>query len=121
MRILAVHFKPQKMKQILTGFFSIFIFISLNVSANAQRTQTASGFNSEVSKVESNMKAAFKKGRLTQREYDKLLDEAQDIRQVIDKSMIDDYLTSKEKNSINSKISGLKNKLYKYQHNREIY
>lgn len=109
------------MKQISIAFFFVILFVCIKVDANAQRVQTARSFNSEVAKVEANMKAAFKKRKLTQKEYDKLLNESAKVRQTIDKAMIDDVLTPKEKNSINSKISGLKSRLYKYQHNNEIY
>lgn len=109
------------MKQILVGFFVILLFVCVNTSANAQRTQTAKAFRAEVSKVTAGINSAYKKRRLTRKEYDKLINEIGNIHQAIDKAMIDDFLTPKEKNSINSKISGAKNKLHKYQHNREIY
>ncbi len=67
------------------------------------------------------IKTAYKKGRITQTEYDKLMREQYVIEETIDKYNADGYLDASEKNKIHDKLVRAEKRLRRYKHNGEIY
>lgn len=78
-------------------------------------------FTKTMNQQKAAIKAAYKKGRITQREYGKLMDEQQDIGVTIRKYSADGYLSSTEKDRIASKQRRAADRLRKYRTNRERY
>ncbi|ANH82654.1 hypothetical protein A8C56_18235 [Niabella ginsenosidivorans] len=68
-----------------------------------------------------NIQAAYRKGRLTEKEYYKLMEEQESIRYAIGKYNLDGYLSCDEKNKIAAKQQRAANRLRKYQVNGERY
>ncbi|MCF0063182.1 hypothetical protein MUK70_06570 [Dyadobacter chenwenxiniae] len=81
----------------------------------------AQNFKSELKKLNSEVKAAYRNKKLTELEYAKLQREQDVIQATIEKAQADDLMTPDEKNKIHSKIVRAKKKLAKYKTNREIY
>lgn len=99
------------MKSLLTLFvFLVFVGIC-----------TAQSIEENRAKQEQRIKEAFKKKKLTELEYSKLMTEQKKIKDAIQIAKADGVMTPKEKNAINKKLNGVEKKLLKYQNNAEIY
>jgi len=72
-------------------------------------------------KQEKEIKAAYKKKKITELEYNKLMREQEIIKQAMDKYEADEVWTSKEKNAIHGKLERAANRLRKYKVNSEVY
>lgn len=81
----------------------------------------AQNFKAELRKLNGQIEAAYKSGKVTANEYAKLKKEKNIIQLTIDKAMADDILTPDEKNKIHSKLVRSRKRLAKYKTNREIY
>jgi ATP-dependent protease HslVU (ClpYQ) ATPase subunit len=78
-------------------------------------------FSKTMTQQKAAIKTAYKKKRLTHKEYNKLMDEQQVIYNTIEKYKDDGYLSSEEKNKIASKQQRAANRIRKYQVNNERY
>lgn len=96
---------------LITIFFSLFF----SISAYAQN------FKAKQASQERTIKTAYKKGRITEREYQKLLDEQDIIKETIRKYEADKYLTPHEKNVIHDKLVKAEKRLKRYKTNGEVY
>lgn len=81
----------------------------------------AQNFAADLKKLNSEINAAKKAGKLTEVEYGKLKNEQEIIKVAIEKANADNVMTPAEKNKIHSKIIRSKKRLSKYKTNREIY
>lgn len=96
-------------------FFMAAFCIGLTVPGHAQN------FYKVQRQQKANIQAAYRKGRLTEKEYYKLMEEQETIRYTIEKYQLDRYLSYDEKNKIAAKQERAANRLRKYQVNRERY
>lgn len=78
-------------------------------------------FRAQQKSQEKAIKAAYKKGRVTQVEYDKLMREQYIIKETIEKYYADDYLEPSEKNRLHDKLERAERRLSRYKRNGEIY
>ena len=67
------------------------------------------------------VKAAYKAKKVTENEYNKLMDEQEVIKNTIEKYEADGYLDSHEKNVIADKQDRAKDRLRRYKTNSERY
>ncbi|MGC4231936.1 MAG: hypothetical protein QM594_02910 [Niabella sp.] len=81
----------------------------------------AQNFKKQQKQQRAAIEAAYRKKRVTQREYYKLIAEQESIVYAIQKAEADGYMDSREKNSIYGKIQRAEKRLRKYKTNREIY
>lgn len=95
--------------------FFVLVAMFLSIAGNTQN------FSKTMSRQKSTIKAAYKKRKITQKEYNKLMDEQQLIYNTIEKYKGDGYLSSDEKNKIASKQQRAANRIRKYQTNNERY
>ncbi|MCB0695746.1 MAG: hypothetical protein KDC07_00195 [Chitinophagaceae bacterium] len=72
-------------------------------------------------KQEKEIKAAYKKKKVSELEYNKLMREQEIIKQAMEDYAADDVWTSKEKNAIYGKLERAEKRLRKYKTNHEIY
>ncbi len=93
----------------------VFIAMFLSIAGYSQN------FSKTMSQQKATIKAAYKKRKITQKEYNKLMDEQQVIYNTIEKYKADGYLSSDEKNKIASKQQRAANRIRKYQTNNERY
>ncbi len=98
------------MKSIITLLFVLFV-----VSASAQN------FNAMQQSQEKTIKAAYKKKKVTELEYNKLMREQEIIKQTIYKYEADKLLDSHEKNVIQDKLDRAEKRLKRYKTNSERY
>lgn len=96
-------------------FFVFAIIIAGSIHVNAQN------FKATQKSQEKLIKSAFKHKKVTEREYNKLMDEQEKIKSVIDRYMADGELDSHEKNVIHDKQERAAKRLKKYQTNGEVY
>ncbi|HRO41985.1 MAG TPA: hypothetical protein PL009_04090 [Flavipsychrobacter sp.] len=96
-------------------YFLLFFSLGLCLNANAQN------FKGKQKSQERTIKAAFKSGKVTEREYYKLLDEQEAIKQAIAKYQADDVWTPHEKNVIHDKLVRAEKRLRRYKTNGEVY
>lgn len=102
------------MKRIL---FLLMLPLMLCVT-NDVHAQNFKGRQKEQIKV---IKAAYKAKKVTENEYNKLMDEQQVIKRTIEKYESDGYLDSHEKNVIADKQDRAKDRLRRYKTNSERY
>jgi 3-hydroxymyristoyl/3-hydroxydecanoyl-(acyl carrier protein) dehydratase len=95
-------------------FSTLLIYLGTLIS-NAQN------FRADLKKLNAQIVASRKSGKLTETEYGKLMREQEIIKLAIDKAKADDIVTADEKNKIHSKIVRSRKRLAKYKTNREIY
>ncbi|MCF2490786.1 hypothetical protein [Dyadobacter sp. CY347] len=95
--------------------------IAMLISLASAHISHAQDFKSELKKLDSEIKAAYKNKKLTELEYSKLQREQDVIQATIEKAQADDIMTPDEKNKIHSTIIRSKKRLAKYKTNREIY
>jgi hypothetical protein len=100
------------MKKLLVTSFLLFGFIC---------SATAQNFSAQQKKQEKLIKATYKKGRVTQQEYQKLMHEQDVIKETIEKYKADGILTPTEKNRIYDKLQRAEKRLKRYKTNGEIY
>lgn len=81
----------------------------------------AQNFKAKQRSQERIIKAAYKKGKITEREYYKLMKEQDQIKYAIYKYEADDYWTPHEKNVVHEKLVRAERRLRNYQTNSEIY
>jgi hypothetical protein len=72
-------------------------------------------------KQEKIIKSAHNKGKITELEYDKLMNEQQIIKSSIRKAALDGVWTSRELNYVNGKLERAEKRLIRYKNNSEIY
>jgi hypothetical protein len=94
---------------------TLFIGLGLSVSANAQN------FKAKQKSQERTIKAAYKSGKITEREYYKLMDEQEAIKEAIVKYSIDEVWTPHEKNVVHDKLVRAEKRLRRYKTNGEVY
>ena len=92
------------------------ILLGTSVSGYAQED-----LKSRQKKQEKEIKAAYKKKKVTEQEYTKLMREQEIIKQAMDEYAADDVWTSKEKNAIHGKLERADKRLKKYKTNSEVY
>lgn len=97
--------------------FTIMFFIGLAFSLNAN----AQNFKSKQKSQERIIKTTYKKGKITEREYYKLMDEQEAIKQAIIKYEADDIWTPHEKNAVHDKLVRAEKRLRRYKTNGEVY
>lgn len=96
--------------------FLVFVFTICPVMfLNAQN------FRAQQRQQRAAIQSAYKKRRITQKEYYKLMNEQEAIAYAIAKAGADGYIDAREKNSINGKLQRADKRLFKYKTNREIY
>ena len=81
----------------------------------------AQSFKSKQRSQEKIIKAAFKSGKVTEREYYKLMDEQEAIKEAIARYNADDIWTPHEKNVIHDKLVRAEKRLRRYKTNGEVY
>ncbi len=81
----------------------------------------AQNFKAKQRSQEKVIKSAYKSGKITAREYDKLMHEQATIKETISKYEIDDFLTPHEKNVIHDKLVRAEKRLRRYRTNGEVY
>lgn len=91
------------------------LMYGLSLNTNAQN------FPKEMKQQRANIEAAYKKKRITEKEYNKLLQEQDIIKETYDKYNSDDYLSPEEKNRIASKLQRAAKRIRRYQNNNERY
>lgn len=72
-------------------------------------------------KQEKAIKDAYKKKKVTELEYNKLMREQEIIKETIKEYEADDDFTPKEKNAVNGKLQRAEKRLKKYKTNSEVY
>jgi len=101
------------MKTITTIMLGIAICSS--VAAGAQN------FRAQQQSQERTIKAAYKKGKVTPNEYEKLMREQDIIREAIRKYSYDGIWTEHEKNVVHDKLARAQKRLRRYRTNGEVY
>lgn len=98
------------MKSIIT-----FLFVLVAFSVSAQN------FNAMQQSQEKTIKAAYKRKKVTEIEYNKLMREQEIIKQTIYKYEADKQLDPHEKNVIQDKLDRAEKRLKRYKTNAERY
>ncbi|MCC6288855.1 MAG: hypothetical protein IT249_13315 [Chitinophagaceae bacterium] len=81
----------------------------------------AQNFPKQIKEQRANIESIYKKKRITEKEYYKLLQEQDIIKEAYDKYNSDGYLSPEEKNRIASKLQRAAKRLRRYQSNAERY
>lgn len=81
----------------------------------------AQHFSSQQQGQERLIKSAQKRGRITAKEYDKLMNEQATIRRTIAEAEADGTWTPREKNAVAGKLNRAEKRLRRYKNNREVY
>lgn len=81
----------------------------------------AQNFKAQQKRQRAAIESAYKKRRVTLREYRKLIDEQQSIAYAVARAGADGYMDAREKNSIYGKLQRAERRLQKYRTNREVY
>ena len=81
----------------------------------------AQNFKKEQQSQERTIKAAQRKHRISDREYEKLMREQYAIKQAIEKAAFDGIWTAREKNAVAGKLDRAENRLRRYKTNGEVY
>jgi ATP-dependent protease HslVU (ClpYQ) ATPase subunit len=71
--------------------------------------------------LQATIKSAYKGKKITEKEYLKLMEEQEIIKNTMAKAQADDVVTPDEKNKIHSKLVRARKRLAKYRTNREVY
>jgi len=98
-------------------FFLVILFVGMGFGLTAE----AQNFKSKQKSQEKTIKSAYKSGKITEREYYKLLDEQELIKEAIAKFEADDIWTPHEKNTIHDKLVRAEKRLRRYRTNGEVY
>lgn len=81
----------------------------------------STNFKGKQKEQEKAIKAAFKAKKITENEYNKLMDEQEAIKSTIGKYELDDYLDAHEKNTIYDKQERAADRLRRYKTNGERF
>lgn len=81
----------------------------------------AQDFKAKQKEQEKAIKAAHKAKKITDLEYEKLMQEQEIIKQTMEDYALDDVWTPKEKNAIHAKLERAAKRIRKYKTNNEIY
>ncbi len=100
------------MKKLYLVFIAL---LAISFQASAQN------FKSKQKQQERVIKSAYKRGKITEREYYKLMDEQEKIKEAITKYDADDYWTPHEKNVVHDKLVRAEKRLRRYKTNGEVY
>ena len=84
-------------------------------------TVHAQNFRAQQQSQERTIKAAYKKGRVTANEYEKLMREQEIIRETIRKYSYDGIWTEHEKIVVHDKLVRAQKRLRRYRTNGEVY
>ena len=98
-------------------FFLVILFLGMGFGVTAE----AQNFKSKQKSQEKTIKSAYKSGKITEREYYKLLDEQELIKEAIAKFEADDIWTPHEKNTMHDKLVRAEKRLRRYRTNGEVY
>jgi len=98
-------------------FIVICIFCLVQWKGYAQEKD----FKEKQRKQEKVIEQAYKKKKITELEYNKLMREQELIKETMEKFEADDVWTSKEKNAMHSKLERAEKRMSKYKTNNEIY
>jgi hypothetical protein len=101
----------------MKNLIAIFMLALLPFAVYAQSTN----FKGKQKQQIKDIKAAFKAKKITENEYNKLMDEQETIKSTIEKYELDDYLDSHEKNTIYDKQERAKDRLRRYKTNSERF
>jgi len=93
--------------------------LSLMSWSGSVYAQGKHNFENELRKQRNRIELARRNGRITPKEYDKLLKEQQAIRNAIDKARRDGYIDAGEVKSIRGKLDRSAHRLRKYKTNNE--
>lgn len=93
----------------------LLLALALSLPAPAQN------FKGRQKAQERTIEAARKRGRITPKEYAKLMREQDIIRETILKAQADGVVTPKEKNHIHDKLERAERRLRRYRTNNEVY
>lgn len=97
------------------------ILITTAILILAQTSLYAQDFKAEQKKQQKVIEQAYKKKKVSELEYNKLMNEQEVIKETIAKFEADDVLTAKEKNAIHAKLERAEKRLRKYKTNNEVY
>lgn len=98
-------------------FFLVILFLGMGFGLTAE----AQNFKSKQKSQEKTIKSAYKSGKITEREYYKLLDEQELIKEAIARFEADDIWTPHEKNTMHDKLVRAEKRLRRYRTNGEVY
>ncbi|MCF0055398.1 hypothetical protein LXL81_06500 [Dyadobacter sp. CY356] len=98
-----------------------YLFISILVSHFFISKAQSQNFAGQQKTLQSTIIADYKHKKITAKEYAKLLEEQEIIKNTIFKAKADGVMTPDEKNRIHSKLTRARKRLLKYKTNREIY
>jgi predicted transcriptional regulator len=93
------------------------LFLFFCCTLHAQNTN----FKGKQKEQEKAIKGAYKAKKITENEYNKLMDEQEVIKSTIEKYELDDYLDSHEKNTIYDKQARAADRLRRYKTNGERF
>ncbi|WP_159467368.1 hypothetical protein [Dyadobacter sp. 3J3] len=96
-------------------------FVSLLISFLYIQEIQAQNFTGQQKALISSINGAYKSKKITSKEYAKLLEEQEIIKNTILKAQADGFMAPDEKNRIHSKLTRARKRLAKYKTNREIY
>ena len=98
-----------------------YLFTSVLFSYLSILNTQAQNFSGQQKTLQSTIIADYKHKKITAKEYAKLLDEQEIIKNTILKAKADGVMTPDEKNRIHSKLTRARKRLVKYKTNKEIY
>jgi len=97
------------------------LYILLLIILVSSLETNAQNFKAKQKSQERTIKAAFKGGKVTEREYEKLMEEQAAIKHAIEKYQADDVWTPHEKNVVHDKLVRAEKRLRRYKTNGEVY
>lgn len=97
------------------------LILILLLTAGIAVSALAQNFPKEMKQQRAHIEAIYKKKRITDKEYNKLLEEQHIIKYTYEKYNRDGYLSPDEKNRIASKLQRAAKRLKRYQSNGERY
>jgi len=100
---------------------TLFTLFILSLTLGLGLTAYAQNFRSKQKSQERIIKSAYKHGKITEREYYKLIDEQAAIEEAIAKYEADKILTPHEKNVLHDKLVRAEKRLRRYKTNGEVY
>lgn len=89
--------------------------------ATVSQTEPTSGLRADLKAVSSAALSAYNGKMIKEKEYQRLLKTCDDISYMIDKAMVDDIVTPREKEGIATRIIKVKDTLARYKHANGFY